>query len=331
MKKNSFIKILISVIITLGVGASAFAQDQRPDFNSINGPSGCDSQEEVSLQDEISGFFHKIFKPKKNIQQARLEAQAYRQKGIELQKEGTSDSIEKAEIFFKQAIELDPYYADAYNDLGVIYEAKGSLDIAQQYYLKAIEANPDYLNSYSNLALLYEGKSDLKRAYYYWDIRAQHGGPNDEWTKKAQLKALAIRDSVPELRNQYLAEITQQMNFELNKELEEQKRVERLNKEKEVKGYLDSAVVFYKRAQYQQSIDEFKKALALDPSLYNSDKVKLMAAAQERLKTQTKKDRLDKINQYFEKGMKFYQKDNPQAAKQEFDKITELTASPQGI
>lgn len=330
MKKNSFIKILIYAIIILAVGISAFAQEKRPDFKSIRVPSWCDSQEEVSLQDKIFGFFHNIFKPKQNIRQARLEAQAYRQKGIELQKESTSGSIEKAEIFFKQAIELDPCYADAYNDLGVIYEAKGSLDIAQQYYLKAIEANPDYLNSYSNLALLYEGKSDLKQAYYYWDIRARQGDLNDEWTKKAQLKATAIRDSVPELRNQYLAEITQQMNSELNKELEEQKRVERLNKEKEVKEYLDSAVMFYKRAQYQQSIDEFEKAIALDSSLYNSDKVKLMTIAQERLKTQTKKDRLEKINQYFEKGMKFCQKDNLQAAKQEFDKISELTASPQG-
>ncbi|MFH1442271.1 MAG: tetratricopeptide repeat protein [Candidatus Omnitrophota bacterium] len=331
MKKNIFTKILVSAIITLSITIPVFAQEQRPDFNSINGPSGCDSQEEISLQDKISGFFHNIFKPKPNIQQARLEAQAYRQKGIELQKEGTSESIEKAEIFFKQAIELDPYYAGAYNDLGVIYEAKGSLDIAQQYYQKAIEVNPDYLNSYSNLALLYEGQGYLKQAYYYWSIRAEHGDFNDEWTKKARLKVEAIRDSVPDLRSQYLAEIAQQMDFELNKELGEQKRAERLRKGKEIQEYLDSAVMFYKRAQYQQSIEEFKKALSLDPSLYNSNKIKLMAIAQERLKTQTKKDRLEKINQYFEKGMNFCQKDDLQAAKQEFDKISELTASPQGI
>ncbi len=340
MKKNSFIKILICAIITLSLGISAFAQDQRPDFNSINGPSGCDSQEDVSLQDKISGFFHNIFKPKPNIQQLRQEARIYRQKAIVLQKESTSDSIEKAVIVLEQALELDPYYADAYNDLGIIYEAKGSVSIAEQYYLKAIEVNPDYLNSYSNLALLYEGQGGLKQAYYYWQIRAQYGNSDDEWAKKARLRVETIRNSVPELKEQYLAEIAQQMSLELHEELEAQKKAQRLSREKEVKECLDSAVVYYKKAQYQQSVDEFEKALSLDPSLQNSNKIKLMAAAKEKInsklnkelekkKREEKRKTDTKVKAYIHAAVVYYKRGQYQQSVDEFEKALSLDPSLQ--
>lgn len=44
---------------------------------------------------------------------------------------------------WERAIELDPTYAAAYNDLAVAYEHEGKLDKARQSYEKAIELEPN--------------------------------------------------------------------------------------------------------------------------------------------------------------------------------------------
>jgi Tfp pilus assembly protein PilF len=44
---------------------------------------------------------------------------------------------------WEKAVELDPKYAQAYNDLAVAYEHEGQLDKARQAYEKALEIEPN--------------------------------------------------------------------------------------------------------------------------------------------------------------------------------------------
>jgi Flp pilus assembly protein TadD len=44
---------------------------------------------------------------------------------------------------WQRAVEIDPTYAEAYNDLAVAYEHEGELDKARAAYEKAIELEPN--------------------------------------------------------------------------------------------------------------------------------------------------------------------------------------------
>ncbi len=44
---------------------------------------------------------------------------------------------------WEKAVELDPTYAAAYNDLAIAYEHEGQLDKARKAYEKAIELSPN--------------------------------------------------------------------------------------------------------------------------------------------------------------------------------------------
>jgi Flp pilus assembly protein TadD len=118
------------------------------------------------------------------------QARMYRRQGLEMQNIGNPDS---AMSLYQKAIELDPAYAVAFNDLGIIYEAKGLIDLAEKNYLKSIKIDPMYLSTYSNLALLYENKRDLEKAAFYWEKRAQLGALNDPWKEKAKQRLADIR------------------------------------------------------------------------------------------------------------------------------------------
>lgn len=43
---------------------------------------------------------------------------------------------------WQRAVEIDPTYAEAYNDLAIAYEHEGELDKARQAYEKALEIAP---------------------------------------------------------------------------------------------------------------------------------------------------------------------------------------------
>ena len=91
-------------------------------------------------------------------------AREYCQEGRESQRIGNSS---EALSFYQKAIAVDPSYALAYNDLGVIYDELGSPAQAEENYLRAIRIDPDCLSAYDNLVLFYEGQGNFKRAGFY--------------------------------------------------------------------------------------------------------------------------------------------------------------------
>jgi tetratricopeptide (TPR) repeat protein len=60
----------------------------------------------------------------------------------------------KAIRAYQKVIELDPGYAEAYNNLGIIYHETGDSDRALAAYQKAIETNPRYEKALNNLGVL---------------------------------------------------------------------------------------------------------------------------------------------------------------------------------
>ena len=67
-----------------------------------------------------------------------------------------------------KALELEPDYAEAHNNLGITLKSQSKLDAAVAAYRKAVELKPDYAEAHSNLgnALVQQGKLDEAVAAY---------------------------------------------------------------------------------------------------------------------------------------------------------------------
>ncbi len=70
---------------------------------------------------------------------ARKQAQSEAQFGIEVAQKGL---WKEALYRWEKAVELDPKYAAAYNNLAIAYEHEGMFDKARQAYEKALELDP---------------------------------------------------------------------------------------------------------------------------------------------------------------------------------------------
>lgn len=60
----------------------------------------------------------------------------------------------KAIQAYQKVIQLDPAHVEAYNNLGIIYQALGEMERAFEAFQKSIEINPKYEKGYNNLGIL---------------------------------------------------------------------------------------------------------------------------------------------------------------------------------
>ena len=96
-----------------------------------------------------------------------------------------NEEYDKAISFLEKAIELNPDYAVAYNNLGIAYKAQGNLTKAIESYDKAIELKPAAAAAYWNRSIAKDssgdksgGMEDTKKA-----ARLGHKGAQD-WLKE---------------------------------------------------------------------------------------------------------------------------------------------------
>ena len=83
--------------------------------------------------------------------------------------------MRKRFLITRWLLRLDPDYADAYNNLGIILFAEGKNDEAISHYKTAIGLKPGYAKAYSNLgiALVAEGKNEEAISHYKMAIKTQ--------------------------------------------------------------------------------------------------------------------------------------------------------------
>lgn len=105
------------------------------------------AQESAEKADEAKESAEKI------AQSISYFNQAYNEKDLDKQIE-----------LYTKAIELNPNYAEAYNNRGVAYYDKGEFNKAIEDYNKAIELNPNDAEAYNNRGVAYKKKGDIFKA-----------------------------------------------------------------------------------------------------------------------------------------------------------------------
>ena len=88
-------------------------------------------------------------------------AEAYNNRGLAYYRKSDYD---RAIIDLNKAIEIKPQYAEAYNNRSVAYYGKGDYDGAIADASKAIEINSQYARAYSSRSAAYDSKGDYDRA-----------------------------------------------------------------------------------------------------------------------------------------------------------------------
>ena len=76
--------------------------------------------------------------------------------------------LKEAEITIRNAIELNPNFADAYSNLGNILQDLGNLKDAESSQRKAIELQPDFAEAYNNLGTIFKSLGNLKEAEIFF-------------------------------------------------------------------------------------------------------------------------------------------------------------------
>ena len=86
-------------------------------------------------------------------------ADGFNNLGVVLKNQGKTD---EAIVSYEKALLLKPEYAEAYNNIGIAVQAKGKLDEAIAYYEKALSLKSDYAEACNNMgiALKHQGKLD---------------------------------------------------------------------------------------------------------------------------------------------------------------------------
>ena len=72
--------------------------------------------------------------------------------------------LPEAEVGFRKAAELNPNYADAHNNLGVVLKDKGKLDEAIEAYQRALKIKSDYADAHYNMGVTLQDQGKLDDA-----------------------------------------------------------------------------------------------------------------------------------------------------------------------
>jgi tetratricopeptide (TPR) repeat protein len=76
---------------------------------------------------------------------------------------------------YNKAIELNPKYGDAFNNLGKTYGRRGDYKRAILYYDRAIELNPKYADAYYNRGDAFSRLGNSEYANEDWKVAAKLG------------------------------------------------------------------------------------------------------------------------------------------------------------
>ena len=75
-----------------------------------------------------------------------------------------AEDYNKAVEYYNKAVELNPNYGTAWNNIGVAYYNLGNYNKAVEYYNKSLELNPDYDIAWNNLGLAYRRLGNYNKA-----------------------------------------------------------------------------------------------------------------------------------------------------------------------
>jgi predicted O-linked N-acetylglucosamine transferase (SPINDLY family) len=174
------------------------------------------------------------------------DLQQYLLKGLQCHEAGRLD---EAEQIFKEIIDRNPEYADAYNLLGIVYAGHKNFKEALLYFKEAVRLDPDnapYNSNYGN-ALQDNDKLNESLPYYFKAIELKSDLTDAYYNLSNALRKL---QRYPESLN-YI-NITKRLN------------------PRYIKCFINAALIYVELKQFDQAILELNQALEIEPSYFDA-------------------------------------------------------------
>jgi tetratricopeptide (TPR) repeat protein len=110
--------------------------------------------------------------PQTDVAQYYYAAESYRETG----------NLQKALIYYKKDLDLNPYCPEVNNMLGALSGQLGDLDNSVKYLEKSVFVAPHYDAAYVNLATAYMAKKDYKNARRVLEKYINENAPDARFT-----------------------------------------------------------------------------------------------------------------------------------------------------
>ena len=75
-----------------------------------------------------------------------------------------NNNLKDAQDYYQKVLNIDPNFAPAHNNLGIISKILDENLKAKSYYEKAIEINPDYIAAHNNLGIIFKDLGQYQKA-----------------------------------------------------------------------------------------------------------------------------------------------------------------------
>lgn len=146
---------------------------------------------------------------------------------------------------YRLALEIDPNFSEAYNNLGVALKEIGEPNKALENYKKAIEIDPRSTNAYNNIGLIFREWGDIDAAI------------------ESFKKALDIQPNFPVALNNLAASLFE--NGDLNGAIENYERAIQI-KPDYAEAYVNLGISMQQTGDLTAAVNSFEQALKIRPS-----------------------------------------------------------------
>ncbi|MBF0225549.1 MAG: tetratricopeptide repeat protein [Desulfobacterales bacterium] len=192
-------------------------------------------------------------------------------------------NISNAIICYKKVISIMPEYADAYNNLGTVYDHIEMFDDALMCYKKATELNTDYDQAFYNIGFLFQKIGNLDDAIFYYkksielnpNFIAAYNNLGQSYNYKENFdeaikcykKAISLKPDC--------AEVFLNMGNTLKQKLKFSKAIACYKKAIKIRpnyaeAYINLGNIYKEIGMIKESIDFYRQSLKINPSIYQA-------------------------------------------------------------
>lgn len=185
----------------------------------------------------------------------------------------------EAILEYKAALKLNPYYKEAYLNLGIAYQLKQLFKDAISQYEKAIKLDKNYVDAYINLGLCYEKQDLLSKAKINFEKAIELDPVNAEAhfnLANVFYRKKEIKKSIEGYIQTTKIDVTHSQSYiKLGdiyfKDLKDDKTAiyyfnqAKKTNPKDVSSYIKLGKLYYQKGITDKAVSEYKKALDLNP------------------------------------------------------------------
>ena len=187
---------------------------------------------------------------------------------------------DKAIGHYTEAMDLNPEYAQAYNNRGTVYAGKGEVDRAIQDYNTAIDLNPEGASVYYNRGITYADKGEADRAIQDFntaidlnpELAAAYSNRGTVYADKGEVdKAIHDYNTAIDLNPEYAQVyynrgITYLDKGEADRAIQDFNTAIDLNPEL-ADAYNNRGITYLDKGEIDRAIQDFNTAIDLNPEL----------------------------------------------------------------